>query len=125
MFVSTDKLHMTQPISDPYYLAVSNAVAAVRSDEEDAVFQAFQGFGGLIFEELLAELFNWVDDATTGRDVDMLLASTSMSLPPHPKVLVSAVKENSLKVAWDYCNGEIPILITSMVMLIAALPDPK
>lgn len=108
---------------DEYQKAVGDAVSAVRSGDDAKIKAAFDGFNTLSAEDIVAELCNWIEDATADQDVDRLLARTTMPLPDNPKVLIEGVASNSLRAMFTYADGNIGKLISSMVLLIAALQE--
>lgn len=110
---------------DEYQKLVGDAVSAVRSGDDAKIMAAFDGFGPLSAEDLVAELCNWIEDATADRDVDGLLARTTFPMPDKPKALIEGVASNNLRALFAYADGDLGKLISSMVLLIAALQEAE
>lgn len=110
---------------DEYQELVGDTVTAVRSGDDDRIKAAFEALGPLSPEDLVAELCNWIEDATAGQDIDRLLARTTFPLPDKPKTLIDGVASNNLRALFAYADGDLGKLISSMVLLIAALQETE
>lgn len=110
---------------DEYEKLVGEAVAAVKTGDHYLIFTAFSNLETLDPEDLVAELCIWIEDEVHGHDVDVLLSRTIFPMPENPKALIEAVLANSLEAMFIYARGQLPVLLTNMVFIIAALKDTK
>lgn len=108
---------------DQYEVLVGEAVSAVRSGDEGRVVAAVNAFAELGAAELIAELCNWLEDCVRGYNIKTLLRATTLPVPERPEVLLKAVKRNSLPGLFKFAKGDLTVLISSMLALIAALQD--
>ncbi|MCT9002606.1 hypothetical protein [Microbacterium memoriense] len=108
---------------DEYEEAVRRAVEAVRSEDDSRIVAAFDAMGSLGAEDIVAELCNWVEDATDGQDVATLVDNARLPLPDEPLAFVDAVRRNDLRALHELVGGDLGRLLASLLLLIASLQD--
>jgi hypothetical protein len=119
----SDRLPDKPPAFDEYEAAVSDLVKAIRVGDTNVSSRIRLLFDNLQLGELIAELCIWVEDVTVGRDVDKLIAASTLPLPTTPGTIVDAVQRNSMWALRAYCDRDFVTLVTSMLILIAALQE--
>jgi len=108
---------------DKYEERVRNAVSAIRSEREDSINGALAALNDLEVTELVQELCVSIEDVTSGKDVDRLLAAATLPLPDNPLTLVDAVDRKDITALHAYANGDFVTLLASMLALIASLQE--
>lgn len=106
---------------DPYVDRVNAVIAAMHDQNERAIVKALKKLGKLNVDATLAELVVRIERASAAVDAQQVLNSTPMPTPYEPHVLLAAVQQNDLTAMYKYAQGDFSKLLTSLLVLIAAL----
>ena len=105
---------------------VLTAIEAVRSGDRDTVSRAYEALAPIETGEVIAELFVWVDDLVDGIDVDELLDSVALPLPPKPHEVLASVESRDLRELQDAVGTDRPERIfATLLVLVAALKNAR
>lgn len=109
---------------DVYEERIGKAVAAIREEQsEEEILKAIYELEFLEIQEVIAELCLCVEDATVDKNIYRLLSIAHIPLPDDPERIINAVNNNDITELHAYCKGELPVLLASMLLLIASLQE--
>lgn len=102
---------------------VKNAMAAVRAADEAEMQRTFVALAQLPVDEMVAVVCLAVEDQVRGRDVEELLAATTIPLPDDPKRLIIGVWKSDFEDLAAYAEDNLAELLGALIVLAASLEE--
>lgn len=102
--------------------AVMTAVKAIQAQNEDLMVSSFNALLSLDMGAVMTEVFRLVEVETVGKNLDALIQSVTLPLPPNPHEIILAVQVSDLDLLIEAIEADdIRTILFVVLVLIAAL----
>lgn len=102
--------------------SVMTAVQAIQAQNEALMLSSLNALLSLDMGAVMAEVFRLVEVETFGKDIETLLQSVTLPLPPNPHEIILAVQVNDLDLLIEAIGtDDIRTILFVVLVLIAAL----